>query len=159
MSEAPLGPAPEAVPTPRRSRRTLIIATSAAAVLVIAAVVVIVVLLTRPNTFTVNGQMALLGEEGDSYSNVEGGTTCTALDGYDDISAGTQVVVSDASGDTVAVGQLDAGKATSEACAFAFKIDDVPAGSKFYKVEVGKRGGLQYTEKELRAGVAVSLGS
>lgn len=156
MSHSASGDSP--APAPRPSRRPLIIGVVAAAAVMLAALVVIVVFLSRPGSFTVTGEMALIGDEGDSYSNVEGGTTCTSLSGYDDIAAGTQVVISDASGDTVAVGQLREGKPTAAACAFSFKVNNVPAGSKFYKLEVGKRGGLQYTEKQLRDGVAVQLG-
>jgi hypothetical protein len=43
-------------------------------------------------------------------------------------------------------------------CTFRFAVADVPGGKKFYGVEISSRGVLRYTEKQMRAGLALSIG-
>lgn len=84
--------------------------------------------------------------------------SCGVSDGYDDIRGGAQVIVTDAAGTTVALGNLDPGRVqTTDAektvananCRFAFVITGIPAGSKFYGVEISKRGRVQYAAERL----------
>ena len=107
------------------------------------------------NAFTVNGQLSVSGEGGSSA-----GAECFPSDGYDDIAEGTSVVVMDAAGKTVAIGKLGAGETGSYllSCNFKFKVTGVPAGAKFYKVEVSHRGAVQYTEKQMHQTLDLSLG-
>jgi hypothetical protein len=125
-------------------------------VLVLVAVIVIAVI---PRSFTVNGIMEIVGTAGDAYSPEEGDNNCSGAVGYQDIAGGTtQVIVTDGSGTTVAVGHLATGRVIADGCAFKFKVQGVPAGKSFYKVEVGHRGAIQYTEKQMRDGIGLSLG-
>jgi len=78
--------------------------------------------------------------------------------GYSDIRQGAAVTVKDAAGKTLALSQLGAGVPDGSACRFDFTVSDVPAGEKFYGVEVSRRGVVQYTEDQMRAGVTLSLG-
>lgn len=95
-----------------------------------------------------------------TYDSV--GRTCAGDGGYDDIRAGAQVVVTDADGGTVALGELSQGRMDGSVpdatCQWRFTVADVPAGAGFYGVEVTHRGALQYTEQELRSPISLSLG-
>lgn len=82
-------------------------------------------------------------------------TTCSGWRGFDDIRGGTEVTVTDASGRTLAVGQLQTGQATgitddtATACRLPFSITGVPGGVGPYGVEIGHRGVNHYTEGHL----------
>ena len=64
----------------------------------------------------------------------------------DDVKEGAQVVITDATGATVATGTLSAGATTRAAsgkdgdfpdCAFTFTASNVPPGKRFYGIKVG----------------------
>ncbi len=80
--------------------------------------------------------------------------SCTVESGYDDVSAGTPVTVTDEHGTTVGAATLDDGipdPLTSDRCVFPFHLE-VKLGPSFYKFEVGRRGGVTYTAEQVRAG-------
>lgn len=90
-------------------------------------------------------------------------TGCAGSGGYDDIVEGASVTVYDASGAVVGTGALGAGKYASEdstaPCVFRFAVAGVPAGAKFYQVEVSHRGKVNVTSAEAKAGAfAATLG-
>jgi hypothetical protein len=107
---------------------------------------------------------------------LEDGGPCKAASGYDDISAGSQVTLTNGSGEVVATGNLGNGmQSNSEGwsyanwlrvgkgvamCSFSFQITDVPGGGNFYQVSLGNnnRGEISYSEDELKAGIALKLG-
>lgn len=73
----------------------------------------------------------------------------------DDIRAGAQVVIADASGKTVGLGKLTVGRTTSAGrtgyrppCAFHFTVPGVPTGSGFYKITAGTHS-VQVTSAEV----------
>lgn len=81
------------------------------------------------------------------------GQACAGTGGYADIRGGTQVVVTDGSSKTVAVGELAPGRLHSfdnktTECVFDFQAT-VPAGHDFYGVTIGKRGTVQYPAAQL----------
>jgi hypothetical protein len=91
-------------------------------------------------------------------------SVCVGQNGYDDISGGVQVVITNPAGVTVAVGRLGDGATVSgpgalaaSGCAFPFSVA-VPAGLGFYGVEVSHRGRLQYSEADIHRGLALTLG-
>lgn len=88
------------------------------------------------------------------------GNACES-DGYADVRAGTQVVVTDAAGDVVAMATLGPGSNAARPgggwCTFPFTAD-VPAGSDFYGVEVASRGVVRLTADQLAAGVHLTIG-
>lgn len=102
-----------------------------------------------------------------SGQNVVGGQ-CTVEDGYDDQAQGAQVVVTDAAGETVGIGELasvglqilDGSEDMSDTwCGFRFTVEDVPTGSDFYGIAVGHRDPIQFTEDEVfTEGVDLTLG-
>jgi hypothetical protein len=95
------------------------------------------------------------------------GKPCTAKSsGYSDISQGTTVTVSDGNGKILATGRLGAGQlgpiviSTMSYCVFPLDVPSVPKAD-FYKVEVGRRGGLTRTYQEMQDSnwqVALKLG-
>jgi hypothetical protein len=135
------GPPPTA---PRRRRTGLIIALAAVAIVVGLGVAVGGYLALgdhlpgKANTIAVSGTLEVTG--------------CTSL-GYRDIHAGTQVIVTDERGTTLALGALE----DVRPCEWRFRIAAVPAGKPFYGVSVGNRGTIQFTEAELRSGVQLTL--
>ena len=95
------------------------------------------------------------------------GAPCLSDDGYDDVAAGTQVVVTGADGATPGLGELGPGGLRGEdgesvfqaRCDVELAVLHVPAGEDFYGVSVGRHGVVLLTEAELRSGpVALTLG-
>lgn len=81
---------------------------------------------------------------------------------YDDVKAGAQVVITDASGKTLALGKLGDGTAVGASsetadCRFDFTIYDVPGGSSFYGIKVGTEQSQQFPAAALPS-AAVSFG-
>jgi hypothetical protein len=160
----PPGPAPR----PPASNRRLFIGLITAGVVVIGGVVAAIVVATGSSSgsgkITVHGTMDITDFEGftaddpntdSSSSGVTG--PCHAIGGYDDIAEGTEVVISDDGGKTLAIGHLDSGSFDANgSCAFSFTMT-VPAGKKFYGVTVSHRGTVKFPEAEVTH-AAVSLG-
>jgi hypothetical protein len=97
--------------------------------------------LSRPATFPVHGRLII-------------GGGCSGF-GYSDIGDGTEVTLTDDAGKVLSVGQLS----SAGGCLWNFTLPDVPVGGKFYGITISHRGTVHFTEKELRAGVTLSLGS
>lgn len=165
MSEQEPQPAPVGTALPRWVITTLL----AGGAVVVVLLVVIVVLLIHgngsdntakdkssgsagsllspgPKTFEAAGNVTLT----DSGNEGLGGGACQGAGGYSDMVEGGQVVVTDASGKTVAVGSLGAGHHGGGygACVFPFTVEDVPSGVGPYSVEVTHRGKIAFTEDE-----------
>lgn len=83
---------------------------------------------------------------------------CDTTDtGYDDISSGAQVTVTDPAGTVLAVTQLGTGAVGDEGnCSWPFTISAVPEGSKFYQIHIGNqaRGEVSFTRDQLAEGPA-----
>lgn len=76
-------------------------------------------------------------------------TSCAASGGYSDIAEGTQVIVKDRDGKTLAVGRLEQGeRQTALYCTFAFTVEGIKDAS-FYKVEISHRGEQNYSRTDL----------
>lgn len=111
----------------------------------------------EPETFIVHGEMELYDYTGDNILRYQG--TCSGYEGYDDMVAGAQVVIRDATGETVAVSALDEGEPQGRtSCIFPFTVEDVPAGESIYSVEVSHRGEITFKEDEAEVGLTLSLG-
>jgi hypothetical protein len=86
--------------------------------------------------------------------------------GYPDLVTGAQVVVTDAGGKTIAVGQLEGGSvatdpATGEpfkVCGMRFTVPRVPKGQGFYGLEVAHRGRVQFDEAKMSDKVTLTVG-
>ena len=88
--------------------------------------------------FTVTGTFTLYDYESIDYYS-EGGSECWGTGGYSDISTGAQVRVSDGAGEVIAVGELQPSGYDFGSCEFTFAVTRVPAGERFYEIEVSHR--------------------
>jgi hypothetical protein len=96
------------------------------------------------STFVVEGTLTL-------DEPVTNDAPCFGADGYDDITEGAQVIVTDATGRTVGIGELLEGEGTEEGCEFQFEVDDVPSGAGPYSVEVTHRGKIAFQESDAQS--------
>ncbi|MEU1720352.1 hypothetical protein [Nonomuraea sp. NPDC005692] len=107
---------------------------------------------------TVSGSVTVKG--GPPQVLTENELTCRGGGGFDDLRQGAQVVVTDAAGTTIALGQLSGGSwKRGVGCIFLFTVPDVPGGEKFYGVEISHRGRAQYTAAQIAAPLAMEIGS
>lgn len=139
-------------------KRRWVLPAAVASVVVVALVIVGVVLATRGGSskYTVTGTLELKADGAVTVNN----NGCEGTGGYSDITSGATVVVADAAGKTLALGDLLVSKlADSSTCIFGFTVDGVPAGKKFYGIEVSHRGFVQFSEAQLKGAPALSLGS
>lgn len=111
-----------------------------------------------PGTFTLIGGITL------PLANiiVSSPGTCRGTDGFDDIAAGADVVVTDQSGTTIATGALEDGHGESSdggtVCKFGFAVTGVPDDKTFYGVAVSYRGVVQFSAQQAKSNqVALSL--
>ncbi len=110
-----------------------------------------------PSTLTVTGKLIVKGD----YPAVQvDGIMCGTGGGYTDIREGAQVVVTDESAKTIALGRLGKGAwaNTTAECIFFFTVTGVPTGLQFYGIEVSHRGRLQYTAAQLATPLALTIG-
>lgn len=154
-------PPPAPMPAPAAARRSFWRGPGGIAVAVIAAIALIggvafagYSVFLRDTDLTVEGSLVLVGR--DNYK--VNGVSCNPDGGYSDISAGTQVVVTDAAGATIGIGSLKNGENEIEGCVFAFRVENVPIGHDFYGIAIGKRGNIKYTPEQLAKPVELSLG-
>lgn len=114
---------------------------------------------SNPAKFTVVGTIAL-SDTSDPPSIQSTGSGCAGTGGYSDIAAGTEVVIADGSGATLAIGNvLVTTLISANQCDLAFSVTGVPSGKSFYGVTVSHRGTIQFTEAQLKAGPALTIGS
>lgn len=104
---------------------------------------------------TVSGSLELT-----DYETRYGPDNCAGRGGFADISAGTQVVVTDGAGETIGVGSLTAGSPAGRenTCRYYFAVREVPGDLDFYGIEVSHRGRVQYPRAALNSPVVISLG-
>jgi hypothetical protein len=95
------------------------------------------------------GTFTLLDEVGGSKND------CYGTSGYEDIQPGVQVVVRSGSNKILGKGRLGRGVGVSAGssqypmiCVFRFNVGGL-TDSKFYAIEVGHRGELTYSRREL----------
>lgn len=143
-------PGDAAAAAPPRKRVWLFVAVIAA-VLLIAGTLAVLALGGQTQRFTVAGTFNIA-----NMSELANGLNADSGPGYGDIHPGTEVLLSDETGKTIAVGHLE--RDYSRAGAYTFKLTEVPAGLKFYGLTVASRGTVHFTEAQLRAGPHVSLG-
>lgn len=99
------------------------------------------------------------------WESASGTDTCTGYKGYDDIKSGTQVLISDPAGKTIALGSLGDGLVRRDPdnisrameCRFPFKVTGIPGDYQFYGIEIGRRGKLTYARDRLGNGLELHL--
>lgn len=115
----------------------------------------------KPKTTTVHGTLTLQVGDAANIDNIN----CRGMDGYDDISSGASVSITDASNKTIGIGTLSGGAVTMQSgkdlmdhCTFEWSIDDVPLKSKFYEIHIANRDGPKFTRAQIQEEVGLSLG-
>jgi hypothetical protein len=102
--------------------------------------------------FTITGDMTLTGGGAGTE-----GSSCQGTGDYDDINKGTEVVVSDPGGKTLATGRLRAGTTQAGDCVFPFTVHRVPKDKSFYGVTISHRGTLNYSQTDLKEPLHLAL--
>lgn len=115
----------------------------------------------EPETTIVTGTLTLLAPDGFDSWDRKVGTTCVGRGGYSDLGGSAQVVVRDARGKQVGLGELVDGTIQKgdyyPVCEFTFIVPDVPEGDGLYTVEVAKRGEVTFKLTDDKP-VALTLG-
>lgn len=163
LQEPQPDPASEPLPATKwRARRPIILAAAvgAGAVAIIASIIVVAVSAftadRAPDTFEILGAITL--EDNITTYGLPDGFECAGKGGYKDIGPGVAVTVTDEAGTLLAKGAIGKSSGGTSGCWLDFTVPAVPRGSEFYKVEVGHRGELTYTESEAESGLVFSLG-
>ncbi|MEV5538489.1 hypothetical protein AB0L13_16660 [Saccharopolyspora shandongensis] len=110
-----------------------------------------------PEPFNLRGELTL----GPAAHVRNGPVGCKGGKGYEDITEGTQVTVSSAAGEVLAVGELgnSAWLGSTLTCRFRFMVPNVPDGHDIYQVEVSRRGPVPVPADQAIAGrAALTLG-
>lgn len=107
-------------------------------------------------TFTITGTISL----GSSVTvSLTPGFACEGSRGYSNIGPNSPVTVKDETGTLVATGDMiGSTRPSTSRCLLEFAIDEVPAGKKYYLVEIARRGELSYTEEEAREPLRLTIG-
>jgi len=83
---------------------------------------------------------------------------CAGAGDFGDIGPNTPILVEDEAGKLLAKGSIQGSKTSDDGCLMTFKVSEVPAGSQFYRVQVGQRQ-MGYTEEEARSGIEFVVGA
>lgn len=128
-----------------RSRRSDPRTTGATVVTVAALVVGAFVLFGQPPHHHLTGDLSL-----SVASDLAVGATCDGSGGYSDIAGGTQVVLEDGSGSTLATTTLSDGAYDGTSCVFHFDLLNVPKKA-FYALRMGNasRGDQRYSYSDM----------
>ena len=134
--------------------------TISALVAVLALALTSTVLLTHPGEKAVPVSISL--SDTDTFSGLAPQEECSGQDGYSDMHQGTQAVLTDSSGTTIATSTLGSGRFDGLNCVFHFTFRKVPKAD-FYALKVGfsARGDFQSSYKEMTAqdwAINVTLG-
>lgn len=148
---------------PRKDRGRvvpLVVAAAAAAVLIVAIVGYFAVASTdesEPELFTLAGILRL-PDDAVKTTDLPDGYTCAGTRVYGDVGPNTPVTVQDESGTLLAKGAIQGSNRGPDACLLRFRVDEVPTGARFYRIQVAQQPEVSYTEAEAKAGVDFSLG-
>lgn len=120
-----------------------------------------------PATIAITGTMTL-SQGGSDFADqnflTSAGRRCNGNGGYDDLSTGAGITVTNPVGTVIATGSLGVGRLVGAnkyfgECVFSFTIPAVPI-AKIYGIEVSHRGVLHYTPAQIRAHkVQMTIGS
>lgn len=113
----------------------------------------VVYFVTRPAalpSFDVHGSLA--AADLFAVNTATAGGSCTAPAGDSDIAAGTQVLITNASGKTVGLGELGAGAYPTglvlPVCDFPFTVTGIPGGQGPYSIAIGDHGKVAFDQKD-----------
>lgn len=150
-------------PPPGSGRRLLGIGLAAAVLLV--AVGMVTYFAVKPEAgkaeaeaFSLAGTVRLASDVAKD-PDLPAGYRCAGAKDFGDIGPDAPILVEDESGKLLAKGSIEGSSSTSDECLLKFRVDDVPGGARFYRVQVGKHQEMSYTEAEAKAGVELLLGT
>ncbi len=83
-------------------------------------------------------------------SGLPAGYKCAGARDFGDIGPNAPIIVEDESGKLLAKGSIDGSSSSRDECLLKFVVSDVPAGSRFYRVQVGQHQEMSFTEEEAR---------
>jgi hypothetical protein len=104
----------------------------------------------KPEVYAIKGKMTLVDSDLDGSDE-----NCYGTGGYSDIKAGMPVTIKDGSGAIIATGDTGSGSKptgsehSSVQCTFSFSVGNIPKAD-FYQVQVGRRGGLNFSFAEIQ---------
>lgn len=157
-------PYSDVAPPPKNSghRRWALVAAAAA---VVGAMVMAGVVLLKPSgetttaePFTLAGTLQLPAGVAKT-SGLPSGFMCAGARDYGDIGPEAPVTVEDESGKLLAKGAIQSSSKGGDGCFLKFRVEDVPSGARFYRVQVAQRPEMSYTEEEAKAGIHFLLGT
>ena len=108
--------------------------------------------------FTLTGKVRLTSDLVKT-SGLPAGYNCAGARDFGDIGPNAPIIVEDESGRLLAKGSIDGSSNSRDGCLLNFEVSDVPAGLRFYRVHVGQRQEMSYTEEEAKAGVEFMMGT
>jgi hypothetical protein len=108
--------------------------------------------------FTLAGTLRLPSEAAKT-TGLPAGYKCAGARDYGDIGPGAPVTVEDESGKLLAKGAIEGSSSGDDECQVKFRVEDVPAGARFYRVHVAQHPEMSYTESEAKAGVEFLMGN
>ena len=111
-----------------------------------------------PAPFALTGTLQLTSDS-IKTTGLPGGYSCAGDRTYNDIGPGATVTVADETGRIIAKGTIQSSYGQQGSRLFLFRVNDVPGGEKFYRVQVAQRGETPYPEAEAKAGITLALGS
>ncbi|RWA19944.1 hypothetical protein MBRU_16130 [Mycolicibacterium brumae DSM 44177] len=156
-SEPPMPSQPDA-PSARRINFLL----GATVIALVAALGVLAFVVLKPEAVNRDaGSFSLVGSvrlASDVEEKTSAGYACAGVNDFADIGSSTPILVEDETGKLLAKGSIQSSSRVREACLLTFEVSDVPAGSRFYRVQIGQHHEMSYTEDEARAGVEFMLG-
>lgn len=113
-----------------------------------------------PGTFNVSGTLTLRGGSDGQFN----GDVCNGTDGFEDIATGAQIIVRDASGKQVGLGDLGIGffhgkpNGPLANCRFDFVVQRVAeSGTGIYSIQVANRGQFSFKRADSES-LKLSLG-
>lgn len=106
------------------------------------------------------GKVRIVGAQNNVFLDSDT-RTCTGWNEYEGVGIGSQVIIGDSAGETVALGELglplmDDGENTSRVCEIIFEVRGVPRGEGFYSVAVEGYDPVQVAEDDM-FGIEITL--
>jgi serine/threonine protein kinase len=106
--------------------------------------------------FTLSGTVHLASAD-VTMNGASRGYECVGAGEFADVGPRTAITVKNESGTVLGKGTISESTSQRDGCDLAFTVADVPAGAKFYRVQVGRHGESSFTEAEAKSDVAVDL--
>jgi len=151
-------PVPQSVIGGRRNSIVIALA-------VLAVIAVVAYLALRPEDnkqtaepFTLAGQVKLSNDLVKT-TGLPTGYKCAGTKDFGDLGPGAPIMVEDESGKLLAKGSIQGSTSDRDGCLLKFRVNEVPAGSRFYRVQVGHHQEMSYSEEEAKAGVEFLIGA